>query len=100
MTTCAKMRRSLVVKVMRQRCATSWCSPGASDTPASRKTCKGPSLSPRRKASNSSGVAMLSRTAPRCFLRHSSSHLWNVHCGSRCVGAASSMELVFKGLNN
>lgn len=78
MTTCAKMRRSLVVKVMRQRCATSWCSPGASDTPASRKTCKGPSLSPRRKASNSSGVAMLSRTAPRCFLRHSSSHLWNV----------------------
>ena len=72
--TCVKMRRSLLVKVMLQLCATFSCRPGASTTPARRMKCKGFSPFMRTKPSSSSCVATLSAIAPRCLATHSSSH--------------------------
>ena len=72
--TCVKMRRSLLVNVMLQLCATFSCRPGASTTPARRMECRGLSPSMRAKPSSSFCVAMLSAMAPRCLVTHSSSH--------------------------
>lgn len=72
--TCVKMRRSLLVKVMLQLCATFCCRPGASTTPARRMKCRGCSPVMRTKPASSSCVATLSAIAPRCLLTHFSSH--------------------------